>query len=104
VIDSQYGVGFDFTIVPNRRLDRLFSAFLQDELKLTNSLSLTIGSKFEHNDFTGFEFEPSAQLVWTPTGSQTLWLSASRAIREPSPIDVGLQDDAAIVPMGSSFG
>jgi iron complex outermembrane receptor protein len=103
-IDSQYGVGFDFTIVPNRRLDRLFSAFLQDELKLTNTLSLTIGSKFEHNDFTGFEFEPSAQLVWTPTGRQTLWLSASRAIREPSPIDVGLQDDAAIVPMGPSFG
>jgi iron complex outermembrane receptor protein len=103
VIDSAYGAGYDFTIVPNRRLDQLYSAFLQDELKLTNSLSLTMGSKFEHNGFTGFEFEPSMQLVWTPTVKQTVWVSASRAIREPSPIDVGLQDDTATVPMGPSF-
>jgi iron complex outermembrane receptor protein len=103
VIDSQYGNGYDFTIVPNRRLDRLFSAFLQDEVKLTDSLSLTIGSKFEHNDFTGFEFEPSAQLVWTPTEKQSVWMSASRAIREPSSLDAGLQDDAASVPTGPTF-
>jgi iron complex outermembrane receptor protein len=103
VIDSEYGNGYDFTIVPNHRLDRLFSAFLQDELKLTDSLSLTMGSKFEHNDFTGFEFEPSAQLVWTPTGRQTLWVSAARAIREPSSIDVGLYDDATSFPIGATF-
>lgn len=103
VIDSGYSPGYDFTIVPNQRLDRLFSAFLQDELKLTDSLSLTIGSKFEHNDFTGFEFEPSAQLVWTPTEKQTLWASASRAIREPSPIDDGLVDDVTSFPLGGTF-
>ena len=104
VIDSQYGIGYDFTIVPNRRLDNLYSAFLQDQLKLTDALSLTFGSKFEHNSIAGFEYEPSVQLVWTPTEKQTVWVSGSRAIREPSPIDVGLQNDAAIVPMGSSFG
>jgi iron complex outermembrane recepter protein len=103
IINSEYGAGYDFTIIPNSRLDSLYSAFLQDQLKLTDSLSLTIGSKFEHNAFTGFEYEPSVQLVWTPTEKQTVWFSASRAIREPSPIDVGLQDDAAIVPLGSSF-
>jgi iron complex outermembrane receptor protein len=104
VIASDYGQGYDFTIVPNHRLDRLVSGFLQDELKLTNSLSLTMGSKFEHNDFTGFEFEPSVQLVWSPTERQTLWASAARAIREPSPIDDGLQDDAATFPIGPTFG
>jgi len=104
VIDSQYGIGYDFTIVPHRRLDNLYSAFLQDQLKLTDALSLTFGSKFEHNSIAGFEYEPSVQLVWTPTEKQTVWVSGSRAIREPSPIDVGLQNDAAIVPMGSSFG
>lgn len=103
IINSEYGVGYDFTIVPNRRLDSLYSAFLQDQLKLTDSLSLTFGSKFEHNSISGFEYEPSVQLVWTPTEKQTVWFSASRAIREPSPIDVGLQDDAAVVPVGSSF-
>ncbi len=72
-------------------------------MKLTDALSLTIGSKFEHNDFTGFEFEPSAQLVWTPPGRQTLWVSAAQAIREPSSTDDGLQNDAAIIPLGPSF-
>jgi iron complex outermembrane recepter protein len=103
IVNSEYGIGYDFAIVPNRRLDSIYSAFLQDQLKLTNSLSLTFGSKFERNSISGFEYEPSAQLVWTPTEEQTVWVSASRAIREPSPIDVGLQDDAAIVPLGSSF-
>jgi iron complex outermembrane receptor protein len=104
IINSEYGAGYNFTIIPNRRLDNLDSAFLQDQLKLTDSLSLTFGSKFEHNSISGFEYEPSVQLVWAPTGKQTVWVSASRAIREPSPVDVGLQNDAAIVPLGSSFG
>jgi iron complex outermembrane recepter protein len=104
VIDGEYGVGYSLTILPNRRLDSLFSFFLQDELKLTHSLSLTMGSKFEHNNFTGFEFEPSAQLVWTPTEKQTLWISASRAIREPSSGDVGLRYDVASVPIGPAVG
>jgi iron complex outermembrane recepter protein len=103
LIDSNYGVGYSFTILPNHRFDSLFSGFFQDELRLTPSLSLTIGSKAEHNDFTGFEFEPSAQLVWTPSGKQTVWVSASRAIREPSPLDDGIQLDATSFPIGSSF-
>jgi iron complex outermembrane receptor protein len=102
-IASNYGVGDSLTILPNHRFDRLYSAFLQDQLKLANSLSLTVGSKFEHNDFTGFEFEPSVQLVWTPTETQTLWVSAARAIREPSTLEDGLQDDAQSVRIGSSF-
>ena len=103
-IDSNYGSGYDFTILPSHRLDRLVSVFVQDELKLADSLSLTVGSKMEHNDFTGFEFEPSAQLVWTPTEKQTVWASASRAIREPSSLDDGFREDAASVPLGSTFG
>jgi iron complex outermembrane receptor protein len=104
VIDSNYGVGDSLTIFPQHRLDQLGSAFLQDELKLTKSLSLTIGSKFEHNDFNGFEYEPSVQLVWTPTETQTLWVSAARAIREPSTLEEGLRDDVNSVPIGLSYG
>ena len=103
IFKSDYGIGYDFSIIPNHRLDSLYSAFLQDQLKLSNTLSLTFGSKFERNSISGFEFEPSLQLVWTPIEKQTVWLSASRAIRAPSPIDVGLQDDVASIPWGSSF-
>ncbi len=99
-IDSNYGTGYNFTILPSHRFDRLFSAFLQDEVKLTDALSLTFGSKMEHNDFTGFEFEPSAQLVWTPAEKQTVWASAARAIREPSSVDAGILNDLAAIPAG----
>ena len=104
VIDSHYGAGYAISLTPGQRLDRLFSTFFQDELRLSNSLWLTVGSKLEHNDFTGFEIEPSAQLVWEPARQQTVWVSAARAIRQPSSLDVGLQADVAIVPAGPSFG
>lgn len=104
LINVQYNSGYAVTIVPAHRLDHLLSGFFQDELRLTNSLSFTIGSKLEQNSFTGFEYEPSAQLVWTPTSRQTLWLSAARAIRQPSPIDVGLETDVASVLAGATFG
>ncbi len=102
-VDTAFGAGYALSIVPSHRIDALFSAFFQDELKLTNSLSLIIGSKVEHNGLTGVEFEPSAQLVWAPNKKQTLWASAARAIRQPSPTDDDIVDDAAIVPLGSSF-
>ncbi|MGB6946923.1 MAG: TonB-dependent receptor [Bryobacteraceae bacterium] len=102
-IESDYGTGYDFTILPSHRLDTLFSVFVQDELKLADALSLTIGSKMEHNDFTGFEFEPSAQLVWALTEKQALWLSGSRAIREPSSVDDGLEVDGTALAIGPTF-
>jgi iron complex outermembrane receptor protein len=90
---------------PNRRLDSLVSFFLQDEIAITKSFSLTLGSKFEHNAYTGFEYEPSAQAVWTPSPRNTVWASASRAIRQPALIDLGPRVDLDVVPLGGgSFG
>ncbi len=72
-------------IRPNKRNTQLFTAFVQDEIELIdNSLWLTIGSKFEHNDYTGFEGQPSARLLWAPTSQQRLWGSFSRSVRTPS--------------------
>jgi iron complex outermembrane receptor protein len=91
--------------VPPSRKDLLFSTFLQDEVKITHTLAFTFGSKIEHNGYTGFALEPSAQLVWNPTARQALWLSAARAIREPDAVDVSLDADAATFPTGpGSFG
>src|SRR5207302_1266815 len=43
-----------------------FSAFVQDEVGFFDKrLRITLGSKFEHNDFTGFEVEPNARFLWT---------------------------------------
>jgi iron complex outermembrane receptor protein len=66
---------------------QLFSAFVQDEIMLAEKVSLTLGTKVEHNDYTGFEYEPGARVGWTPTGRQTIWAAMSRAIRAPSRSD-----------------
>ncbi|HXP86938.1 MAG TPA: TonB-dependent receptor [Bryobacteraceae bacterium] len=96
---------YDTFFVPNHRLDSLFSVFVQDEVELTHNLAFTLGIKVEHNAFTGFEFEPSAQLVWTPKDRQSVWFSAARAIRQPSALDVNVHIAAAVVPLSpGNFG
>lgn len=73
-----------FSLDPDDRDVDLFSAFLQDSIELDEALHLTIGSKFEHNDFTGFEYQPSARMAWAMADGQTLWGAVSRAVRTPS--------------------
>lgn len=70
---------------PQSRGRSLFSAFFQDTVELMkDKLALTFGSKFEHNDFTGFEFQPNLRMSWTPSNNRTLWLSVARAVRTPN--------------------
>jgi iron complex outermembrane receptor protein len=103
--DHDYRGGYAIAFGTGHRLDKLLNTFIQDEVSLTNSLALTLGSKFEHNSYTGLEYEPSAQLVWTATGRQTLWASAARAIRQPSWFDTESQFDLATFPQeGGGFG
>ncbi len=66
---------------------QLFSAFTQDEITLSPSLLLTLGTKVEHNDYTGIEVEPSARLSYRLSDSQTLWTAVSRAVRMPARYD-----------------
>jgi iron complex outermembrane recepter protein len=63
----------------------LFSAFVQDEFKIIpDKLIFTLGTKFEHNDFTGLEVQPSARLAFKPSEKQTIGAAVSRAVRTPS--------------------
>jgi iron complex outermembrane receptor protein len=73
----------------------LFGAFLQDEIRLAENARLTVGSKLEHNDYTGFEVEPSIRGQLSLPGRQSLWAAISRAVRTPSRYDRDL-----IVPTG----
>lgn len=77
--------------LPGRRDLHLVSGFLQDEFSiLRDRLVLTIGSKFEHNSFSGFEFQPNVRIAWMPVRDHTLWAAVSRAVRSPSRIDTEL--------------
>jgi len=73
------------TIEPDSRHDDLFSAFFQDEIAFfEDRLFLILGSKFEHNEYTGFEIQPNVRLSWLPDERHSFWASVSRAVRTPS--------------------
>jgi iron complex outermembrane receptor protein len=89
---------------PNHFTDKLYSAFIQDEIPLAgNQLSLTIGSKFLHNSYSGFEVQPTARLLWTPSPRQTVWGAVTRAVRTPSRIEEDLQLTALLSPSPLTF-
>ena len=83
-LDGSFAISVD----PQVHSDDLVSAFIQDEIALAGErLHLTLGSKFEHNDSSGFEWQPSARLSYNASALQMAWFSYSRAVRTPSIID-----------------
>ena len=99
-IGTRGGSGISFN--PANRNNQLFSAFVQDEITVAEDrFKITLGSKFEHNDYTGIEVQPSIRALWTPTERQSLWAAVSRAVRTPSPADTSLRVDAAAFPSGN---
>ena len=85
-IDSDFDPTFQIQ-VPDQT-DMLYSAFIQDEYSvIENILWLTLGAKYEHNDYTGDEWQPSGRLLWKVTDDQTLWASIARAVRTPSIVE-----------------
>ena len=93
-----WGAGYRFThdqnnnaptlaLFPAPLNQNLLSAFVQDEIELQKNLILTAGTKVEHNDYTGFEVQPSGRLQWNVTPKQMIWTAVSRAVRTPSRVD-----------------
>jgi len=65
-----------------------FTGFVQDEIALVpDRLHLTLGTKIEHNDYTGVEVQPGGRVNWAVSDVGTLWAAVSRALRTPSRID-----------------
>lgn len=82
---------------PNRDI-QLFSGFLQNQTVLIrDKLSLLIGTKLEHNDFTGWEVQPTGRILWTPSQAQSAWFAVSRAVRTPSLLEDALVSTLAPV-------
>ncbi len=80
------------TFTPEDRSHRLVSAFAQDEIALhQDSVWLTVGAKFEHNNDTGLEIQPSTRLLWRTNARESVWTSIARAVRTPSRIDTDLR-------------
>ena len=70
---------------PAVRQDDLFGVYVEDDIAaIPDRLSISVGSKFEHNDQSGFEFEPSVRAIWRGGPTWSIWGAVSRAVRTPS--------------------
>ena len=87
VVVNSPGLAF----LPERLDQDLYSGFVQDEILLGAGWSVTVGTKFSHNDYTGLEFEPSVRTQWEISPRHAVWVSVSRAVRMPSRIDHDLR-------------
>lgn len=91
------------TFAPDRRSSNLYSFFVQDDISLIEEkLRFVLGSRFEHNDFTGFEIQPNARLIWTPDNRQTAWAAVSRAVRPPSSAERHFRNNISVSPPGTA--
>lgn len=86
--------GVPVAFFPAERSDHLVSGFVQDRIELfDDALQLTMGTKLEYNDYTGFEVQPSVRALVRASERQRVWAAVSRAVRTPSRAD----DDVAIL-------
>ncbi len=109
--DLNWGVGArispsDYTqvvptvdFIPHQQTYNLFSAFVENQFTLApDRLFFTVGTKLEHNSFSGFEVQPSGRLLWTPSKRQSVWAAVTRAVRTPSRVEQGFRYTSLIVP------
>ncbi|MBI4395491.1 MAG: TonB-dependent receptor [Elusimicrobia bacterium] len=69
----------------NKNVSRyLVAGFAQDKISLLNSLSLTLGARYDKYNDIGDTFNPRASLVWFPTEALTAKLLYGSAFRAPN--------------------
>ena len=82
------GPGFFFD--PQHRVSHRSNVFAQGQFAVRRELFLTLGTKLEHNEFTGAEIQPTVAVRWTRE-AQTAWASVSKAVRVPTRFDTDLR-------------
>ncbi|HYC73131.1 MAG TPA: TonB-dependent receptor [Opitutaceae bacterium] len=88
---------------PERRTLHLLTGFVQDEITLADRLRVMIGTKLEHNDYTGVEVQPSIRALWLPREGRSVWLAVSRAVSTPPRYAQEAFINLAPVPVGPSL-
>lgn len=84
-IMDQYPDDAIYQYRPHSSNYKLYNGFVQDEITLVpDRLKFIIGSKLEHNDFSGLQFLPNTRLIWSPDSHHSIWTAVSKAATTPS--------------------
>lgn len=84
---DKVGPGAVTNYLPSSRDLSWENLFIQDEIALSDTFSLTPGLKLEWNDYTGMEQLPSVRAAWELSEGHNLWAGWSRTVRAPSRLD-----------------
>jgi iron complex outermembrane receptor protein len=113
--DFVWGLGYRYTsdhiggsltvaMNPPDLAQNLFTSFVQDEVTVVpRRFYVTVGTKLEHNYYTGFEFMPGVSAAWTPNDHHMFWAAISRALRAPSRNDANLVLNIGSTPGPNGF-
>lgn len=83
----------------------LYSGFVQqDAYFFEKRLRVSAGVKFEHNEFTGFEAQPSIRAIWVDDKNWSAWGALSRAVRIPSRLAMSVDADIGGSPADPANG
>jgi iron complex outermembrane receptor protein len=80
---------------PRERTTHLFNLFAQDEIALGRGFFGILGTRLEHNSYSGWELQPTGRIRWT-RGHDTVWGAVSRAVRMPTRFDSDLRFTAGL--------
>ena len=95
------GVNLPIFFDPTRRNLETGNVFVQSDIPLVEDrLKFTTGVKFLDNTYSHGNFLPNARLIWTPDANQSLWASATNALRLPSRFE---RDGNQITRDGAEF-
>jgi iron complex outermembrane recepter protein len=84
------GDGPGFFFEPRERTSHRVNLFAQDEITVGRGVAVTFGSKFERNEVTGVEIQPTVRARWT-RAHQSVWTAVSRSVRVPTRFDTDLR-------------
>lgn len=101
--DDRLDGSYYYQVTPAHADLYVVSGFAQDEMAIARTpLSLTVGSKLEHETLGGWSVQPTARLLWAVSPRQRAWFAVSRAVRTPARVDRGLAVNVAnfINPQG----
>jgi iron complex outermembrane receptor protein len=80
--DEEFIGGGTMAIIDSEQIPNYL---IQDTITLVEDrFFLTLGSKFDHNSVTTFEFQPTVRAMWTPNKETSIWAAISHAARTPA--------------------
>jgi iron complex outermembrane receptor protein len=71
---------------------------------LPDTLELILGIKADHNDFTSWEYQPSARITYKPLQNHLMWSAISRSVRSPVLLEYDYNLKVSGVPVSRLLG